>query len=74
MLNMIKKLKCRKCPYHLGYLKFNVSPCIDCRVNGGNNRPLTIVTIKDNKIEKLRRFFDPKSSSQVNVVYAKNLL
>lgn len=44
MLNMLKRLKCKKCPYHLGYLKLNISPCIECKVNGGKNPPPALNT------------------------------
>lgn len=39
MLSILKKLKCRKCPYHLGLIKFTVNPCLNCKVYGGKNSP-----------------------------------
>ncbi|MCM1231179.1 MAG: hypothetical protein NC489_13735 [Ruminococcus flavefaciens] len=41
MLGFLRKRKCRKCAYYLGYIRFNSSPCADCKVNGGKNMPKT---------------------------------
>lgn len=39
MIPFIKRIQCKKCPYYLGYIKFNMNPCINCKVNGGSNPP-----------------------------------
>lgn len=49
MLNFLKKLQCRKCPYYLGYIKFAVSPCINCKANVGKNMLPFLDKLFDNK-------------------------
>ncbi|WP_295093314.1 hypothetical protein [Ruminococcus sp.] len=40
-MKAIKKHECRKCLYYIGRIKFPVSPCMQCRVYGGVNKPIT---------------------------------
>lgn len=50
MINFIKKLKCRKCPYKLGVIKCIKTPCPECRSSGGKIHPFSEPIAKyDNK-------------------------
>lgn len=47
-------LKCLKCPYYLGEVKCNVSPCPQCLESKSKKHPFPEFEVKTEKIEKNR--------------------
>lgn len=44
MLKITRNKQCRNCLYHMGIIKCIVSPCMTCRVFGGNNPPISFTS------------------------------
>lgn len=42
MINKVTKKQCRRCLYNKEGVKFIVSPCIRCKVNGGDNDSIIV--------------------------------
>ena len=49
MINFIKKLKCKKCPYKIGLIKCIENPCPECRKAGRKSPPFPEPVIKYKK-------------------------
>lgn len=53
---MFKRIKCQKCLYHKEIVKFIVCPCMECKVYGGINPPITLASfVKKEKTNNLAK-------------------
>ena len=58
MVTAIKKIRCMKCPYYLGQIKFIISPCPNCKVNGGTDPPPCLNAEKKDDPDRRKRLWE----------------